>query len=80
MFAIVTARYRTQVADQTARIGNANEVLYRVAVATPADFNDINVWNNGAFNAGSGWDHPTGWGTPNDAATLITDLATALPH
>jgi kumamolisin len=80
MFAIVTARYRTQVADQTARIGNANEVLYRVAVATPADFNDISVWNNGAFNAGSGWDHPTGWGTPNDAATLITDLATALPH
>lgn len=44
-----------------------------------ADFNDITVGTNGVngnhkFDAGIGWDHPTGWGTPKNAASLITDI------
>ena len=80
MLAIVTGRYRVQLSDTTVHIGNANEILYDVGQSTPGDFNDISAGNNGAFSAGSGWDHPTGWGTPNNADTLITDLANALPH
>ncbi len=80
LFAIVTARYRVLDADATARIGNANEILYPVAESIPGDFNDITLFNNGGFGAMSGWDHPTGWGTPNNADNLITDLANALPH
>lgn len=43
-----------------------------------ADFNDIVSGANsgslgGTFNAGTGWDHPTGWGTPI-ASALITDI------
>jgi kumamolisin len=83
MFAIVTARYRVLSPDTTVRIGNANEILYGTAQAEPGDLNDIINGSNGPagiFDAGAGWDHPTGWGTPHDADTLITDLANALPH
>jgi kumamolisin len=40
------------------------------------DFNDVTTGNNGAhgiFDAGAGWDHPTGWGTPN-AANFVANL------
>ena len=37
-----------------------------------SDFNDITTGSNG-FAAGTGWDHPTGFGTPN-AANFVTDI------
>lgn len=43
-----------------------------------ADFNDITTGSNG-FSAATGWDHPTGWGTPKNADSLITDIATCAP-
>lgn len=43
-----------------------------------SDFQDIVTGTNsdsliGTFVAGTGWDHPTGWGTPN-AANFLTDI------
>jgi kumamolisin len=48
------------------------------------DFNDITSGANspsltGTFEAGVGWDHPTGWGSPKNAASLITDLIGCIP-
>ncbi len=43
------------------------------------DFNDITNGSNGpagVFDAGTGWDHPTGWGTPN-ASVLLGDALTS---
>ncbi|MGH8279406.1 MAG: S53 family peptidase, partial [Gammaproteobacteria bacterium] len=38
------------------------------------DFHDITSGSNGAFSAGPGWDHPTGWGSIN-ADELLTHIA-----
>ena len=50
------------------------------------DFNDITSGTNspgahglgGTFNAAAGWDHPTGWGSPN-AANFVTDAKASCP-
>lgn len=57
------------------RLGPANSAVYIDANSTnyASDFHDITSGSNGAFNAGSGWDHPTGWGSPN-AINLISHV------
>ncbi|MGA9856192.1 MAG: S53 family peptidase [Gammaproteobacteria bacterium] len=57
------------------RLGQANSAIYANANSTTyaEDFNDITSGNNGDFNAGVGWDHPTGWGSPN-ASNLVSHI------
>lgn len=54
------------------RLGQADSAIYAVANggSYSSDFHDITSGSNGAFSAGTGWDHPTGWGSP-DATNLI---------
>ena len=62
-------------------LGFLNPTIYELA-RSPAyanDFHDINVGNNmmpgttPGFNAGTGWDPASGWGTPN-VTNLVPDL------
>jgi kumamolisin len=46
--------------------GFVNPILY----SNPKAFRDITNGNNGAFNAGPGWDACTGLGSPNGAAVI----------
>lgn len=78
-FAVVTARYRTSVGDNTVHIGNGPALIYEEGTTNPGDFNDITTGSNG-LNAGSGWDHPTGFGTPNNGDTMANDIVNLLPH
>ena len=57
------------------RLGQTNSLLYNDANTSnyASDFNDITSGSNGAFSAGPGWDHPTGWGSPQ-ATNLIAHL------
>ena len=57
------------------RLGQANAAIYADANGSyySTDFHDITSGSNGFFSAGPGWDHPTGWGTP-DASQLITHI------
>lgn len=74
----------TALANQAAghSLGPINPTLYAIG-ANPAkyaaDFHDVTVGNNSfngpGFPAGTGYDIPTGLGTPN-AANLIPDIAT----
>jgi hypothetical protein len=59
------------------RLGPANPLIYRAANSPDYSklFSDITSGDNGAgkgpgFSAGTGYDHPTGWGVPN-AAPLV---------
>jgi kumamolisin len=52
------------------RVGFVNPQLYQF----PDAFNDITSGNNGAFQAGPGWDAATGLGSPN-GNSLLTDLS-----
>jgi kumamolisin len=52
------------------RVGFVNPQLYQF----PGAFNDITSGNNGAFQAGPGWDAATGLGSP-DGNSLLTDLS-----
>lgn len=56
-------------------MGAADPDIYADANSSnySTDFHDITSGNNGAFSAGSGWDHPTGWGSIN-AAELLTHI------
>jgi hypothetical protein len=62
-------------------VGFINPALYKLAVSTPADFNDITSGNNdngdpavhGAYPATKGYDLATGLGTP-EAANLAQSL------
>jgi kumamolisin len=47
-------------------VGFAQPVLY----ANPAGFNDITSGNNGAYQAGTGWDPCSGMGSPKGSALL----------
>ncbi len=61
------------VADNSGtRLGQANSAIYAIANTSSYsnDFDDVTTGSNGAFSAGVGWDHPTGWGTPQ-ASNLI---------
>ncbi len=77
-FAVVTQRYRTAASAPTALIGNGNVLLYDEGTTNPGDFNDITTGSNG-FSAGSGWDHPTGFGTPNNGDTMANNIVNLLP-
>ncbi len=59
------------------RLGQANQAEYGVANSAnyANDFYDVTSGSNGAFSAGVGWDHPTGWGTPV-ATNLIANIVT----
>lgn len=67
----------------------ANDVLYRMGQSADYGtlFYDVTTGNNGngtgpGYNAGSDWDHPTGWGVPNmDAVVqwLVNDKPTPDP-
>lgn len=63
------------------RLGNANPAIYADANASlscyDSDFYDITSGNNGAFDAMSGWDHPTGWGAPS-AVNLLSHMDGAI--
>jgi kumamolisin len=52
------------------RVGFVNPQLYQF----PDAFNDITSGNNGAFQAGPGWDAATGLGSPN-GGSLLADLS-----
>jgi kumamolisin len=52
------------------RVGFVNPQLYQF----PGAFNDITSGNNGAFQAGPGWDAATGLGSPN-GSLLLADLS-----
>jgi kumamolisin len=46
-----------------AKVGFLNPTLY--ASLTTGVLNDITVGNNGAYQAGTGWDACTGFGSPD---------------
>jgi kumamolisin len=52
------------------RVGFVNPQLYQF----PGAFNDITSGNNGAFQAGPGWDAASGLGSPN-GDSLLADLS-----
>jgi kumamolisin len=56
------------------RVGSGPVLIYCVANDGnySVTFHDITSGSNGKFSADTGWDHPTGWGTP-DASEFITD-------
>ncbi|MDN5872663.1 MAG: S53 family peptidase [Nitrococcus sp.] len=55
-------------------LGQANPAIYADAANHyGSDFYDVTSGNNGAFNAGTGWDHPSGWGSLN-ANDFLTHL------
>jgi subtilase family serine protease len=70
------------LANQKAKhpLGYLNPMLYAIGSEHPSDFHDITVGNNKlvgtpfGYNATSGWDDATGWGTPN-VSNLVNDLA-----
>ncbi len=70
------------LANQKAKhpLGYLDPVLYAIGSEHPSDFHDITVGNNKligtpfGYNATSGWDDATGWGTPN-VSNLVNDLA-----
>jgi len=51
-------------------VGFLNSWLYSNAASTPGDFNDVTSGNNGAYQASSGWDACTGWGSMDGAKIL----------
>jgi kumamolisin len=53
----------------TTPVGYLNQNLYQ-KVAPAGAFHDITSGNNGAYQAGPGWDACTGWGSPNGALIL----------
>lgn len=78
IFALVNQQ---RALDGKASIGFANPAIYALTGAQKAnDFHDITVGNNQlagttvGFNAASGYDDASGWGTPN-VSNLVTDLA-----
>ncbi|MHB8189327.1 MAG: S53 family peptidase [Ferrimicrobium sp.] len=57
------------------RVGFVNPDLYRLCTG---DFYDIVQGDNGAYQAGVGWDPCSGWGSPNGSAILATLRASSL--
>jgi kumamolisin len=67
LFARINEALRAQ---NLPRVGFVNPQLYQF----PGAFNDITSGNNGAFQAGPGWDAATGLGSPN-GSSLLVDLS-----
>jgi kumamolisin len=55
-------------------VGDVHAAIYQVGASA---FRDITQGNNGAYQAGTGWDACTGWGSPNGQALL--DALSAQP-
>ncbi len=57
------------------RLGQSNSLIYGDVNTGhyDSDFRDVTTGSNGAFDAGSDWDHPTGWGSPR-ATSLVAHL------
>lgn len=51
-------------------IGFVNPILYQLYSKSSLDFHDITVGNNGAYDAGPGWDACTGLGSPDGSKIL----------
>lgn len=51
-------------------VGYLNPDLYKKLAVSPGAFRDITRGNNGAYQAGRGWDACTGWGSPVGEAVL----------
>jgi kumamolisin len=62
------------VAGGGTTVGFINPALYELGDASGA-FHDITQGNNGAYQAGPGWDACTGWGSP-DGSVLLANLQT----
>ncbi|HME00210.1 MAG TPA: S53 family peptidase [Terriglobia bacterium] len=75
LWAGLIARFNSQ---SKTSIGYLNPTLYQQVAAEAGTFHDITSGNNGAYQAGPGWDACTGWGTPNGAA-ILQSLAGASP-
>ncbi len=58
-------------------VGYLNPTIYQQLSAMAGTFHDITSGNNGAYQAGPGWDACSGWGSPNGAA--IFQALTAAP-
>ena len=56
----------------TQHVGFLNPLIYG-SLSKQNLFNDITAGNNGAYQAGTGWDACTGWGSPN-GSKLLTAL------
>jgi kumamolisin len=69
LWAGLVARINQQMGKS---IGFLNPLIYSQAVEA-AGFHDVTQGNNGAFNAGPGWDPCTGLGSP-DGVPLETAL------
>lgn len=54
----------------TRSVGYLNPDLYGKVAASPGTLRDVKQGNNGAYQARSGWDACTGWGSPVGAAML----------
>ncbi len=57
-------------------VGYLNPTIYQQLAAAAGTFHDITSGNNGAYQAGAGWDACSGWGSPNGAA-IFQALAAA---
>jgi pseudomonalisin/xanthomonalisin len=60
IFAGIWARLQSGVNNMAGFGGNW---LYMMGVNNASAFHDITDGSNGAYNAGPGWDYPTGWGS-----------------
>ncbi len=71
----LAALFAIQTSVSSTPLGQANSAIYIDANNHySTDFHDIISGSNGAFSAGVGWDHPTGWGSPN-ASDLLANIA-----
>jgi len=80
LWAALTALVNEQRATNGySNLGFANPSLYALAqnsVSYGTDFNDITAGNNGYYNAGTGYDNASGWGSFK-ANALIAQLSSA---
>ncbi len=62
-------------------LGQSNKLIYDDINARnyKSDFRDVTTGCNGAYCAGTDWDHPTGWGSPR-ATHLLSHLGVQGPH
>jgi kumamolisin len=72
LWAALTARCNQKLG---AALGDPHAALYQIGTRV---FRDITLGNNGAYQAGGGWDACTGLGSPN-GAELLSALAALKP-
>jgi kumamolisin len=70
LFALIN---QARVAQGLTRVGFIHPTIYQ----HPEAFNDITSGNNGAFQAGQGWDATTGLGSPNGTVLMQVFLSGA---